>query len=163
RFRLFLCAGCRALWDRLPDPETRRAVEVAERFADGEAFGEELADARQGAEELGERLREQIREADESSANHREYEAYWRLSARADGAFGAAHAADEPGTYFSTGIYEGSTIFEHTRLYGGHFALHQALTHEDPEEDPCPELDALWADLSEGMNHPMPFDPAWRT
>jgi hypothetical protein len=34
-FRLFLCAWCRYLWDRLPDEQCRRAVETGERFADG--------------------------------------------------------------------------------------------------------------------------------
>src|SRR5262245_13527835 len=33
--RLFVCALCRGAWERLADSRCRRAVEVAERFAEG--------------------------------------------------------------------------------------------------------------------------------
>jgi hypothetical protein len=52
KWRLFCCALCRWGWERLADPRARRAVEVAERFADGLAAEEELRAARDATQQL---------------------------------------------------------------------------------------------------------------
>src|SRR4051812_14227597 len=50
RLRLFACACCRRVWRLFADEDGRRAVEVAERYADGRAGRDELVAAGHSAE-----------------------------------------------------------------------------------------------------------------
>jgi hypothetical protein len=47
KFRLFAVAGLRSVWRLLTDPGCRTAVEIAERFADGQASLKEMVDGSQ--------------------------------------------------------------------------------------------------------------------
>ena len=49
KLRLFACACCRAVWPRLADERSRRAVLVAERYVDGLATDGKLNEAERDA------------------------------------------------------------------------------------------------------------------
>jgi hypothetical protein len=49
KLRLLSCACIRTVWNHLTDPRSRAAVELAERYADGEARREEVLTGQEAA------------------------------------------------------------------------------------------------------------------
>jgi hypothetical protein len=86
KMRLLACACCRRIWHLLPDPRSRSAVEVAERFADDRATRLELARARVRAFEAV------------KGRSGPDWGAYWTTSVKAAGpiwnVFAAASVVD---------------------------------------------------------------------
>src|SRR3954452_10775816 len=70
RFFVFACACLREVYDRLPDRRSRQVVEVAERFAEGQAARRKLELAARAA---GEAAREAYAAAQHGDAPDAEY------------------------------------------------------------------------------------------
>ena len=62
RLRLFACACCRQSWHLFTDQDSRQAVEVAERYADGRASRGQVEAARRSAEAAAQRAMARVLE-----------------------------------------------------------------------------------------------------
>jgi hypothetical protein len=84
--RLLACACCRQIWTLLPDPRSRQAVEVAERYADGQASRVELGKARNHALKVADRRTNQVAWAPYWTANTKARGPLWNVFGAATGA-----------------------------------------------------------------------------
>jgi hypothetical protein len=84
--RLLACACCRQIWPLLPDPRSRQAVVVAERYADGQATPIELGQARNHALKVADRAKNQAAWAPYWAANAKASGPLWNAFAAASGA-----------------------------------------------------------------------------
>ena len=70
RLRLFACSCCRRFWHLFADQHARQAVEVAERFADGQARLDELVAAERSAGDAERRAMSRILELTGGRGSH---------------------------------------------------------------------------------------------
>jgi hypothetical protein len=135
KFRLFACACCRRIWHLLKDDRSRKAVEVAERFAEGEATKRALSQAGNDAHIVWNELASAS--ADGADAELDASDAACRTACYAKGAIGAANRASYCAAYALS--YEGQQAVE--------------------QESQCRLLRCLFGNPF----RPFTCDPTWRT
>ncbi|NBO91912.1 MAG: hypothetical protein EBV06_06320 [Planctomycetia bacterium] len=157
KLRLLACACCRQVWHLLSDPHSRRAVETAERYADGMASSLELARAR--AEALN---------AAGSGERQAAWAAYWAANTKAGGplwnSFAAAAGALVRQNTASVG-YNHAAVWDAQQVVGNRDQV--ALIHEiigNPFHPPQPRCEWLtWANgtipaMAKAIHHDRAFE-----
>jgi hypothetical protein len=137
--RLFCCAGCRLLWLSMPEDSARKAVEIAERFADGEATEEE----RRVAEAAAEQVRSRV--AVESAAYAAAFWTVWS-DVRGNHNSGAGYFYD---------VAADGLAYQVARARG--------RAWEKAKTAGLLRLSALLRDIFGNPFRPTAFSPAWRT
>jgi hypothetical protein len=160
RLRLFVCACCRRIWGLLSDARSRKAVEVAELFADQLADDGELASANRDADDAWKAL--SLDEEESLTASSWAY----ALDVAADAAsFVGQPEADMTGGAFDRAAAAVGHAAAAAR-WGDDGGVEWAA-HDHFDRDACDlELAAqcvLIRDLYGNPFRPVRIDPAWRT
>jgi hypothetical protein len=137
KLRLFACGCCRLIWHLLSDERCRRAVEVAEEYADGLAPEEELRAARLGAR----------------AAMNDDWQS---IPVRA--AVRAARAADSEG---NSGGVPGNPVFSEASSAASR--AHEAISTSGTSLKESLEQANLLRDLFGNPFAPVTLSPTWRT
>jgi hypothetical protein len=158
KFRLYCCGACRLVWDQLSDPETRRAIEVAERFVEGEASVVELRRAGNAVGALGYQLLDRLRWSNPPVSDEIRRVNQFRM----DWAYAARGAVLEPNSYFEhrEGI-RGKNGIEVTNLHYALTMVRRAVVGD--EEEDSPEMPDLWREVFGNVFGSMTARPEWRT
>jgi hypothetical protein len=135
KLRLFACACCRRIWHLLRDELSRKAIEVAERFAEGATTEEELTQAENDANDVWNKLT--WAEVDGTDAETDASDAACGAACYAEGAIGAAESASHSAADALS--YEGKQAVE--------------------QESQC----RLLRDLFGSPFRPVVVDPSWLT
>jgi hypothetical protein len=147
KLRLFGCACCRLVWHNLVRPESKAAVEAAERYADGAISAEELHAAAEAARPVVSG-RAPLQPTDHD--RRAEYVEYASAVAPTE----VARAENEGGwPYWERLVEVPFHVVEAARLQG--FGLHA----EEMEAALCDRL----RDVFGNPFRPVTIDPTWRT
>jgi hypothetical protein len=159
RLVLFTCACCRLVWDRIEDKASRRAVEVSEQAAEGQASRQELAAAEEEAEAVWRGAEQHFHRAHREDPNGAER---WRAGAVSFLAHAACNAAARR---FSVMSAEGAAMTTATAVLwlaggpeAGQHAMRDLMARQarlvrcifgNPFR-PLPEIDAAWLTCNGG-------------